>query len=70
VVQGVDIFCEGLDFGEFIIVFLLCVNILFPCVFLGAVDAHDAKDSAGLVNQNMATNMWRKSVLVFSGFFL
>lgn len=59
VVHDDDIFCGGLHFGGFIIVFLLCVEVLFPCVFLGAVGAHDAKSSAGLVNQNMATNMWR-----------
>jgi hypothetical protein len=50
VVHDDDLFCGGLDFGGFIIVFLSCVDVIFPCVFLGAVDAHDAKDSAGLVN--------------------
>ncbi|OEL32468.1 hypothetical protein BAE44_0006514 [Dichanthelium oligosanthes] len=58
VVLDVDIFCGGLDIDGYVIVFLFCVDVRFLHDLLGAVDAHGANDSAGLVNQNMVMDMW------------
>ena len=49
----------GLNIDEYIIVFIVCVGVRFPCDFLGADGAHAASDGAGPVNRNTALDMWR-----------
>ena len=53
------IFCVVFNIDEYVIVSIFCVGVGFPRVFLGAVGAHGASDSAGSVIQNTAIHMWR-----------
>lgn len=57
VIDG-DIFCGGLNIDGYVIDFIFCVGVQFPCVFLCAVGAHGANDSAGPVIQNTAMDVW------------
>nr|TKV98435.1 hypothetical protein SEVIR_9G559950v2 [Setaria viridis] len=50
VVLDGDIFCGGFNINGYVIGFIFCVGVRFHCDFLGIVGAHDANDSAGLVN--------------------
>ena len=43
----------------FSIDFIFCVGVRFSRDFLGAVGAHGANDSAGLVIQNTTMDIWR-----------
>ena len=45
VIDG-DIFCGGLNIDGYVIDFIFCVGVRFPCDFLGALGAND---SDGLV---------------------
>ena len=47
VIDG-DIFYGGLNIDGYVIDFIFCVGVQFPCDFLGVVGAHGANDSAGL----------------------
>ena len=53
------IFCVVFNMDEYVIVSIFCVGVGFPRVFLGAVGAHGASDSAGSVIQNTVIHMWR-----------
>ena len=50
---------SGLNIDGLAIDFIFCVDVWFPCVFLGAVAAHGSKDSARFANQNMAMDKCR-----------
>ena len=53
------IFCVVFNMDEYVIVSIFYVGVGFPRVFLGAVGAHGASDSAGSVIQNTVIHMWR-----------
>jgi hypothetical protein len=57
VVTDGDIFCGDLNIDGYVIDFIFCIGVRFPCDFLGAVGAHGANDSAGPVIQNTAMDL-------------
>ena len=59
VIDG-DIFYGGLNIDGYVIDFIFCVGVRFPCDFLGVVGAHGTNDSARPVIQNTAMDIWRK----------